>query len=81
VLLFGHLLGVGIRLLRTPGMRFWALALLLLVCAQVALGIGNVLFALPLPVAVLHNAGAALLLFVLVSLLARLREPDELQDA
>lgn len=81
VLLFGHLLGVGIRLLRTPGMRFWALALLLLVCAQVALGIGNVLFALPLPVAVLHNAGAALLLFVLVSLLARLREPDELPDA
>lgn len=81
LLLFGHLLGVGIRLLRTPGMRFWALTLITLVCAQVALGISNVLFALPLPVAVLHNAGAALLLFVLVSLLARLREPDELQAA
>ena len=81
LLVFGHLLGVSIRLLRTPGMRFWAVALLALVCAQVALGISNVLFALPLPVAVLHNAGAALLLFVLVSLLARLREPEELQDA
>ena len=79
LLVFGHLLGVGIRLLRTPGMRFWAVALLVLVCAQVALGISNVLFALPLPVAVLHNAAATLLLFVLVSLLARLREPDELQ--
>ena len=32
--------------------------------------------ALPLSVAVLHNAGAALLLFVLVSLLARLRTPE-----
>ena len=79
LLVFGHLLAVSIRLLRTPGMRFWAVALMTLVCAQVALGIGNVMFALPLPVAVLHNAGAALLLFVLVSLLARLREPDELQ--
>ena len=78
LLVFGHLLAVGIRLLRTPGMRFWALTLMILVCAQVALGISNVLFALPLPVAVLHNAGAALLLFVLVSLLARLREPEEL---
>ena len=78
LLVFGHLLAVAIRLLRTPGMRFWALTLMILVCAQVALGISNVLFALPLPIAVLHNAGAALLLFVLVSLLARLREPEEL---
>ena len=36
----------------------------------------NVKLSLPLPVAVLHNGGAALLLFVLVSLLARLRSPD-----
>ena len=43
---------------------------------QVGLGIANVKLALPLPVAVLHNAGAALLLFVLVSLLARVRRPD-----
>jgi cytochrome c oxidase assembly protein subunit 15 len=34
-------------------------------------------FALPLKVAVLHNAGAALLLFVLVTLLARVRAPEQ----
>ncbi|MCY3541691.1 MAG: COX15/CtaA family protein [Gammaproteobacteria bacterium] len=38
------------------------------VCAQVALGISNVLFVLPLPIAVMHNAGAALLLLVAVTL-------------
>jgi cytochrome c oxidase assembly protein subunit 15 len=36
-----------------------------------------VMFVLPLPVAVAHNAGAVLLLFVLVTLLARLREPGD----
>ena len=47
-----------------------------LVCAQVTLGILNVRLNLPLPVAVAHNAGAVLLLFTMVSLLARLRRPD-----
>jgi cytochrome c oxidase assembly protein subunit 15 len=50
---------------------------LLLIVSQVALGIGNVMFSLPLWVAVAHNAGAALLLFVVVGLLARLREPEQ----
>ena len=36
------------------------------------LGIANVLLGLPLKIAVMHNAGAALLLLVLVTLLARL---------
>jgi cytochrome c oxidase assembly protein subunit 15 len=76
-LVFGHLTAVGIRLLRTPGMRFWGTTLLVLLVAQVALGISNVMFALPLPIAVAHNAGAALLLFALVTLLARLREPND----
>ena len=43
----------------------WLLAGVLAV--QLALGIGNVLLVLPLSVAVLHNAGAAALLLVLVS--------------
>ncbi len=77
LLVFGHLTGVGIRVLRTPGLRFWGAALLGLLVTQIALGIGNVMFALPLPIAVAHNAGAALLLFVLVTLLARLREPGD----
>jgi heme a synthase len=76
VLVTGHLLVVAWRLRRTPGMRNWALLLGGLLIAQVALGIANVKLALPLWTAVLHNAGAALLLFVLVSLLARLRAPD-----
>src|SRR5688572_1514565 len=76
VVVFGHLLAVGVRLLRTPGMRNWGTLLTVLLLAQVSLGIVNVKLALPLTVAVAHNAGAALLLFVLVSLLARLRTPD-----
>ena len=76
VLLALYLLVFAVRLLRTPGMRGWSAALAVLILAQVSLGILNVKLALPLHVAVAHNAGAALLLFVLVSLLARLRRPD-----
>jgi cytochrome c oxidase assembly protein subunit 15 len=76
VLVTGHLLVAALRLLRTPGLRGWGGTLAGLVVAQVALGIANVKLALPLWTAVLHNAGAALLLFVLVSLLARLRPAD-----
>lgn len=43
---------------------------------QVALGISNVLFNLPLPVAVAHNAGAALLLLVFVTLNHLVRPPE-----
>jgi cytochrome c oxidase assembly protein subunit 15 len=55
---------------------FWGCVLGLLVCAQVALGIANVVLGLPLAVATAHTAGAALLLFVIVGLLARLRAPE-----
>lgn len=48
----------------------WLLGAALLL--QVGLGIGNVVGHLPLPVAVAHNAGAALLLLVLLVLLHRL---------
>ena len=71
-----YLLAFAVRLLYTPGLRSWSTTLIVLVVAQVSLGILNVKLALPLPVAVAHNAGAALLLFVLVSLLARLRKPE-----
>ena len=70
---FGVLIAFAVQLLRTPGMRGWGSTLAALTVTQVALGILNVKLALPLWLAVLHNAGAALLLFVLVSLLARLR--------
>ena len=73
---FVYVLGLSTRLLRTPGMRGYGALLGGLVVAQVCLGIANVKLALPLHVAVLHNAGAALLLFVLVGLVARVRAPD-----
>lgn len=73
---FVYLLGLAIKLLRTPGMLGWGALLALLTLAQVGLGIANVKLSLPLTVAVLHNAGAVLLLFVLVSLLARVRAPE-----
>jgi cytochrome c oxidase assembly protein subunit 15 len=76
VVAFAALVAFALRLWRTAGMRGWGTALALLAVAQVALGIANVKLGLPLTVAVLHNAGAALLLFVLVSLLARVRRPE-----
>ncbi|MFZ5662771.1 MAG: COX15/CtaA family protein [Pseudomonadota bacterium] len=75
VVAFATLLALAAKLWRTPGMRGWSVSLGALAVAQVALGIANVKLNLPLAVAVAHNAGAALLLFVLVSLLARLRPP------
>lgn len=76
LVVFVYLMWLAFKLARTPGMRGWATLLGLLVLVQVGLGIGNVKLGLPLTVAVLHNAGAVLLLFVLVSLLARLRTPE-----
>ncbi|MDO5505092.1 MAG: COX15/CtaA family protein [Pseudoxanthomonas suwonensis] len=71
------LLGVGIfKLMRVPGVRGWGVALVAATLLQIGLGITNVLEGLPLPVAVAHNAGAVLLLFVLVTLVARLQRPD-----
>ena len=66
---------LALRLMRSPGLRGFGGVLAALLLAQVTLGVLNVKLALPLTVAVLHNAGAALLLFTLVTLLARLRAP------
>lgn len=77
VVVFVYLLALAWRLLRTPGLWLTGVMLAVLVLAQVGLGIANVALGLPLPVATLHNAGAALLLFLLVSLLARVRPPAD----
>ncbi|KRG64187.1 cytochrome oxidase assembly protein [Stenotrophomonas humi] len=71
-----YLLVLSVRLFRIPGMRAWATTLGVLVLLQVTLGVLNVKLALPLLVAVLHSGGAVALLFVLVTLLARLRAPE-----
>lgn len=66
------LLIVTTALFRIKGLRGPALALLGLLVLQIALGISNVVFGLPLPVATAHNAVAALLLGQCVLILSRL---------
>ncbi len=64
------LVGLSVALLRTryaPAQR-WAGVLFGVLALQVALGVSNVWWALPLPVAVAHNAVGAMLLLVLVTL-------------
>lgn len=75
LVVFAYLLWMALKLVRTPGLWLTGVVLAALTLAQVGLGIGNVLLGLPLWTAVLHNAGAAALLFLLVGLLARLRPP------
>lgn len=53
------------------GLRRTAIAIGVVLVAQVLLGIGNVHLGLPLPVATAHNGVAALLLFTLLMALAR----------
>lgn len=62
-----------LRLVRSPGYAGMGLAIGGLLVLQVSLGISNILFSLPLAVAVAHNAGAALLLSSLVVLNYRVR--------
>jgi len=64
-----YLGSLGLASLRRSGaVRAAGALLLLLLLAQISLGVANVLLRLPLPVAVGHNAGAALLLLALVTL-------------
>jgi cytochrome c oxidase assembly protein subunit 15 len=72
LVVFCYLSWLSYRLVRS-GFRFGAIAVLLALILQVLLGISNVHFGLPLPVATMHNGGAALLLFVLLANFARLQ--------
>ena len=65
---FVVLFAVGWLAFRLAGPLRWALAGVLVV--QFALGVANVLAELPLAVATLHNAGAAMLLLVLITVYA-----------
>lgn len=60
------------RLYARGVLRSLALGIGVVLLVQLGLGISNVLLHLPLPVAVLHNAGAALLLTLMVTLNYRL---------
>ena len=57
---------LAVKLFRMPGMTGYGVALGIVLVAQIALGIANILAGLPLAVAVAHNAVAALLLVTLV---------------
>lgn len=63
-----YLGGLAVVLLRAPGLAVHGALLLALVLAQAALGIANVVASQPLALAVAHNAGAALLLTIVVVL-------------
>ncbi|MCE2679253.1 MAG: COX15/CtaA family protein [Burkholderiales bacterium] len=60
------LLMLAVGLLRQPATKPLGFKVLGVLSLQLVLGISNVVFHLPLPVAVLHNGGAALLLVTLI---------------
>ncbi|HLS98562.1 MAG TPA: COX15/CtaA family protein [Porticoccaceae bacterium] len=76
-----YLLALCLRLATLGDRRLKSMAWVVLgaLALQVALGISNVLFHIPLSLAVMHNAGGALLLLTLIPLAARLwmAEPEE----
>ncbi len=73
LLLSLYLIWLATRLMKNRELLPWGLGLLGLLILQIGLGISNVLFSLPLPVATLHNMGAALLLLFMVALLYKTR--------
>ncbi len=68
LVVFMYLGWLGSKMLKIPGFKLIGMTVLGLLSVQVLLGITNVLASLPLPIAVAHNAGAALLLMTLVTL-------------
>ncbi len=63
---------LGVRCLANPPTKKIGFALLGVLALQVALGLSNIFFALPLAVATAHNAGAALLLICILTILYEL---------
>ncbi len=66
----------GLMLVRYAQLKGHATALLLALCVQISLGIANVWFSLPLPIALAHNAVAALLMVILVAVNFRIHNND-----
>jgi cytochrome c oxidase assembly protein subunit 15 len=67
--------GLALALWRRRAWRGWAGLLLALLVLQISLGILNVVWSLPLTLAVAHNLGAAVLLAIMLSLNLRLSRP------
>jgi heme a synthase len=62
-------LAIRAILAKNKSLKRTGVFIMLILFAQVSLGVANVLMALPLSVAVAHNAVAALLLLALITLL------------
>jgi cytochrome c oxidase assembly protein subunit 15 len=61
-------LGISLFMIKEKAVRYMAAILCVILVLQITLGLSNVFFALPLPVAVAHNAVGAMLLLTLVAL-------------
>ena len=79
VLVFFVVGGLAHRLARVANCRGLARGLAVLLLAQIAIGLGNVVLSLPLWLAAAHNAGAALLLSILIVINCRLYAMRTLQ--
>ena len=71
---FVYLLLLGISVCMVRGLRVYGGLVLVFLVTQVSIGVANILFSLPLPLAVAHNAFAALLLAAMAALNFRLRQ-------
>lgn len=69
-----YLLWLASRLFKISGYARIAVMLLVTLGGQILLGISNVVFSLPLPVAVAHNIGAAILLAGMVMLRYKVKD-------
>jgi cytochrome c oxidase assembly protein subunit 15 len=74
VLATALILLLGVRLAREPATRADGGAVLALLVLQLCLGVSIVWFGVPLPVAVLHNGVAALLLLAVINANQRIRQ-------
>ncbi len=77
-LVFGHLMVVVLKSIRSEALKKYGYIIAILLILQIALGIGNVKMGLPLWMAAAHNGVAALLLCSLIALLARVSPADKL---
>lgn len=65
---------LSLLLIKKPDLRYLACALLIALLIQVSLGIANLVLHLPLVLAVLHNAVAALLVVIVVTINAKITQ-------
>ncbi len=68
-----YLLWLGLKVMKDPALKIYGGLLLVFLVTQVSIGVANIIHSLPLPLAVAHNAGAALLVMATVMLTYKLK--------